>query len=198
MVQAEGVARCSTAERGAAGGEPEVVFRGVARARRRRAGKALEVMPVWSDPQEREISEAGGPSNRCGGPCSGAAPTRRPVACAAILGLALYGAFASPAAARPFNAQEPGYAPLEGGSITIRGSATAWTSRASSLTVPNPGGLGGELLVGVVTARLSGGGSITAPVGWTEVRRDSNIGGAALSQALYIRVVSAFEPSSSR
>src|SRR5215204_981527 len=116
------------------------------------------------------------------------------VACAAIAGAAFFGAIASPASARPFVADEPGYAPLDQGSIAIKGSATAWTSRASSLTVPNPGGVSGEVVVGVVTARLSGSGSITAPFGWTEVRRDSNIGGAALSQALYTKVVSDFEP----
>ena len=161
------------------------MFRGVARARRRRAGKAWRSCLSGVTPERGEIRELRSTFEPMGGPCWGAAlhaPSES--ACAAILGLALYGAFASPAAARPFYAEEPGYAPLEGGSITIRGSATAWTSRASSLTVPNPGGLGGELLVGVVTARLSGGGSITAPVGWIEVRRDSNIGGAALSQAL--------------
>jgi hypothetical protein len=39
-----------------------------------------------------------------------------------------------------------------------------------------------------VTARLSPGGSITGPAGWTLIRRDSNIGGAALSQVLYFMV----------
>src|SRR5436190_17725119 len=106
-------------------------------------------------------------------------------------------ASASPAQARVYLAEEQELAPPpSGGSIVLKSSATAWTSRASSLTVPQPGGVERDVLIGVVTARLSGSGSISAPLGWTLVRRENNIGGTALSQALYFKVRSAFEPSS--
>ena len=51
-------------------------------------------------------------------------------------------------------------------------------------------------MIAVVTARLSGSEAITSPAGWTRVRRDSNIGGAALSQVLQYKVAGAFEPDS--
>ena len=113
-----------------------------------------------------------------------------------LIAAALFAASASPAAGRVFLAEESGLFPADEGSITVKGSSTARTSRASSLTVAHPGGVQGDVLVGVVTVRLSASGSIVGPAGWTLVRRDSNIGGAALSQALYLKVVSAFEPSS--
>src|SRR5262245_21876321 len=120
------------------------------------------------------------------------------IACIALVAGALFATSASPALGRVFLQDEEGYVPPpnSGGSIVLKGSATAWTSRASSLTVPHPGGAEGDVLIGVVTARLSAGGSVTPPLGWSLVRRDSNIGGAALSQALYLRVLTAFEPSS--
>ena len=127
----------------------------------------------------------------------GSRPRLRFAARIALIGTALFAVSAGPAFGRVFVVDEPGFVPSAGeGSITVKGSATARTSRASSLTVVQPGGMQGDFLVAVVTARLSPGGSITGPQGWTFVRRDSNIGGAALSQALYVKVVSAFEPSS--
>ena len=115
----------------------------------------------------------------------------------ALIAAALFAASASPAAARVLLVEENGFAPPGNeGSIAVKGSSTARTSRASSLTVAHPGGMEGDVVVGVVTARLSASGSIVGPSGWTLIRRDSNIGGAALSQALYFKVVSAFEPSS--
>src|SRR5262249_50712274 len=114
-----------------------------------------------------------------------------------LIGTALFVLSAGPAFGRVFVREEPGFVPSAGeGSITVKASSTARTSRATSLTVAQPGGMVGDVLIGVVTARLGPGGSITGPLGWTLVRRDSNIGGAALSQALYAKVISGFEPSS--
>ena len=66
------------------------------------------------------------------------------------------------------------------------------------LTIAQPPLVAGDVMVAVITPRLSGGGAIGAPAGWTRVRRDSNIGGASLSQALYVKVATMFEPPSYR
>src|SRR5215216_1091733 len=83
-----------------------------------------------------------------------------------------------------------------GGRFVLQGTTTARVSKGRSITIPQPPGGAGDLMIASVTARLSGGGSITAPVGWTTVRLDSNIGGTALSQMLLYKAVTEFEPSS--
>ena len=114
-------------------------------------------------------------------------------ACVAFLVAAvLAGAFASPAEgvrrpkSRVFNAVKAklknGGQPLPQtatrGTFVLRGSSTARTSRARSLTIDRPVALPGDVMIAVVSARLSGSEAITSPAGWTLVRRDSNIGGA--------------------
>ena len=50
-------------------------------------------------------------------------------------------------------------------------------------------------MLAVVTVRLSGSETITAPFGWTLIRRDGSTSGAALSQVLLFRVATALEPA---
>src|SRR4029453_13973714 len=126
----------------------------------------------------------------------GSRPRHKFAARIALIGTALFVVSARPAFG-VFVADEPEFGPSAGGgSITVKASATARTSRASSLTVAQPGGLVGDGLIGVGTGRLRPGGPPPPPRGGARVRRDSNIGGAALSQALYVKVVAGFEPSS--
>jgi hypothetical protein len=132
-------------------------------------------------------------------------------ACIAFLVAAvLAGAFASPAdgvrrpKSRVFSAikamLKDGVHPLPQratrGTFILRGSSTGRTSRARSLTIDRPVALPGDVMIVVVTARLSGSDAITSPTGWIRVRRDSNIGGAALSQVLQYKVAGVFEPDS--
>ena len=91
-----------------------------------------------------------------------------------------HGAFASPACCSTLQRRRAGYAPLEGGSITIRGSATAGRSRVSRDGAES-GGLGGESLRG--SSPHASRVAVREPPGrLDQARRDSNIGGAALSQ----------------
>ena len=63
------------------------------------------------------------------------------------------------------------------------------SGKSASLTITRPAGVQpGDVMLAGVTARLSSSGRITAPNGWTQIRRDSNIGGTALTQALYYKV----------
>ena len=84
------------------------------------------------------------------------------------------------------------------GTFTFVGRTTARTSsKSSSLTIARPSGVvGGHVMIAALTPRLSPSGTITAPLGWTLIRRDKNIGGTSLSQALFYKVVSTLEPSS--
>jgi chitodextrinase len=79
--------------------------------------------------------------------------------------------------------------------------STATAAAASaSVTVSRPAGLvAGDVLVASVTARATASSPITAPTGWTQVRRDAcaGSGGVELAQALYVHVASPSEPSSS-
>jgi hypothetical protein len=81
--------------------------------------------------------------------------------------------------------------------ITWRSTLSSATdSRSSSLTVGQPEGVvAGDLMLAAITARHSG--SITAPAGWTLIRRDSNSSGSTLTQALYYKVVDAADNGSS-
>jgi hypothetical protein len=55
----------------------------------------------------------------------------------------------------------------------------------------------GHVLVAAVDVRLTGGyARITAPSGWSLVRRDSSTTGASLTQAVYVKVAGSSEPAS--
>ncbi len=84
---------------------------------------------------------------------------------------------------------------------TLRGSSSAASSAPTTvLTIARPAGvMAGDVLVAHVTARLSTSGRITAPDGWTLVRRDVNVVPyASLTQEVYVRVAGSSEPSSFR
>jgi hypothetical protein len=77
-------------------------------------------------------------------------------------------------------------------------TATA-ASPSAAVTVSRPAGLvAGDVLVASVSARAAATTPITAPAGWTQVRRDacSGSGGVLLTQALFVRVASPSEPPS--
>jgi Fibronectin type III domain len=79
------------------------------------------------------------------------------------------------------------------------GTATA-AAASNTATVSRPAGLvAGDVLVASVTARASAATPVTAPVGWTPVRRDAcaGSGGVELTQALFVRVASPSEPPTS-
>jgi Right handed beta helix region len=82
--------------------------------------------------------------------------------------------------------------------ITVFGVATARTSGSTSLTVPRPQGTApGALLFAAVNTRLGASQTITAPAGWTLVRRTTNsASGTSMSQATYFHVAGTTEPSS--
>ncbi|MGH3073081.1 MAG: fibronectin type III domain-containing protein [Gaiellaceae bacterium] len=79
------------------------------------------------------------------------------------------------------------------------GAQTA-TSTSSTVTVNRPAGVAaGDVLVGTVTSRVGAAVTISAPSGWTFVRRDTCVLPATqLTQALYYRVASSAEPASAR
>ena len=52
------------------------------------------------------------------------------------------------------------------GTIVVRDSTTARTTKARSLTIDRPVTVPGDVMVAVVTARPSGGETITSPSGW--------------------------------
>src|SRR5262245_56669595 len=61
--------------------------------------------------------------------------------------------------------------------------------KSSSMSLMKPGGVvPGDVMLAGVTARLASNARILAPNGWTLIRRDSNVGGTALTQALYYKV----------
>jgi hypothetical protein len=80
--------------------------------------------------------------------------------------------------------------------ITLRTTATsAATSGAASLTINRPGAVvAGDFLLALVNARGGTSRVITAPAGWTLVRRDNN--GTSVAQAVYRKVATASEPLS--
>ena len=84
---------------------------------------------------------------------------------------------------------------------TLRGSSSAASSAPTTvLTIARPAGVAaGDVLVAHVTARLSTSGRITAPDGWTLVRRDVNVAPyASLTQEAYVKVAGSSEPASFR
>ena len=109
-----------------------------------------------------------------------------------IVGVLAVGAAAAAAATLPAN----GLA-----AIALRSSSSAATAAPGrSLTLARPGGTTvGDVLVAGVVGRVSSRGTVTPPSGWTVVRTDTNVSPyASLTQALYVRVVGANEPSSYR
>ena len=77
------------------------------------------------------------------------------------------------------------------------GAQTA-TSATTSITVTRPAGVvAGDVLVGTLTSRIGAAVTISAPAGWTLVRRDACLlPGTQMTQALYYRVASSSEPAS--
>src|SRR4249919_2971788 len=71
------------------------------------------------------------------------------------------------------------------------GAVVTATSFGAGVTVPRPSTTAnGDVLVAAVHARLSGNVTITAPSGWTLIRRDSNAPDyRSLTQAVYYKVV---------
>ncbi len=71
------------------------------------------------------------------------------------------------------------------------------TSAGSSLTLQRPSGVSaGDAMVAVVAARFDDSKSMSAPAGWSQVRRDSNSDGASLTQVVFVRVATSSEPGS--
>jgi hypothetical protein len=109
-----------------------------------------------------------------------------------LFALVFAGASASPATAKM--TLDPGEAADSGGgapgtTVFVRSASTAATSsKSTSLIVARPLVVGGDVMVAGISTRLSPSETITPPLGWTLIRRDANIGGSALSQALYVRV----------
>jgi chitodextrinase len=79
------------------------------------------------------------------------------------------------------------------------GSQTA-TTTTSAVTVGKPAGtIAGDVLVATIAARVGAAVTITAPTGWTFVRRETCVLPATqMTQALYVRTASASEPATSR
>ena len=88
--------------------------------------------------------------------------------------------------------------PGPGGSITERSIASGSTSAASSqVTIPVPAGaVANDVMVAQVTVRGGSGTTLTAPAGWSLVRRDNDSGGQ-IAEGIYVHVVTATaEPAS--
>jgi len=69
---------------------------------------------------------------------------------------------------------------------------------SNTLTIGKPSGVAaGTTLLAVVNVRLTGTyAGMTAPSGWTFVRRDQSTSGDKLTQAVYVRVAGSSEPAS--
>src|SRR5918912_2548109 len=92
-----------------------------------------------------------------------------------------------------------GSTPAFGAGATLMTVSSSTTSSASnSVSIAKPAGVAaGDLLLAAVDVRASGSVAISAPVGWSLIRRDSNSPGyAALSEALYYRIAGSTEPAS--
>jgi N,N-dimethylformamidase beta subunit-like, C-terminal len=78
--------------------------------------------------------------------------------------------------------------------IGLRGASTAGTSgSANRLSIGAPAGVAiGDVMVAQIAVRGGAATSITAPSGWTLVRRDDQ--GAAIAQAVYSHAVPGFPP----
>ena len=81
--------------------------------------------------------------------------------------------------------------------ITLRAAATSASNGggSASLTINRPGAaVAGDFLLALVNARGGTSRVVTAPAGWTLVRRDNN--GTTLAQAVYRKVATGSEPLS--
>ena len=88
--------------------------------------------------------------------------------------------------------------PGPGGTIALRSVATGSTSAASSLvTIPVPAGVvANDVMIAQVTVRGGAGTTLTAPAGWSLVRRDNDSGGQ-IADGIYVHIVTAAsEPAS--
>ena len=89
-------------------------------------------------------------------------------------------------------------APAGGAAPSLVGSTSAWADPSSVLTISKPGGVtAGTTLLAVVNVRLTGiYARVSAPAGWTLVRRDQSTSGDKLTQEVYVRVAGSSEPTS--
>jgi hypothetical protein len=88
--------------------------------------------------------------------------------------------------------------PGSGGPITVRSTAIGSTSGGSSqVTIPVPAGvLAHDVMIAQVTVRGGAATTLTAPAGWSLVRRDNDSSGQ-IAEGIYVRVVTAAaEPAS--
>ncbi|HVL96839.1 MAG TPA: right-handed parallel beta-helix repeat-containing protein [Solirubrobacteraceae bacterium] len=82
---------------------------------------------------------------------------------------------------------------------TLRSVSSAKSASASALTIPAPAGtLAGDVLVAALDVRVDRSVTLTAPDGWSLVRRDSAKGSALMTQAVYVKTAGAFEPTGYR
>jgi hypothetical protein len=82
--------------------------------------------------------------------------------------------------------------PAAPAAITLRGSSTGTNTAVSTLVLPKPASTqAGDVLIASLDAR--GAPSVTAPAGWTLVRKDVN--GTAMVKATYWHVAGAAEPA---
>ncbi len=84
-------------------------------------------------------------------------------------------------------------------SPSLRSASSAQSAGSSSVTVSRPAGTSaGDVLVAAVTARVDAATAVSAPSGWTLVRRDDCSGSAqtVLAQSVYYRVAGGSEPAS--
>ena len=88
-----------------------------------------------------------------------------------------------------------GSAATVGGGIVFRSASVAGGGVGSSLVVSSPSGARtGDVLVAVID--VMGAPAVTGPPGWSRVRGDVSPASTRLEQVLFVRVVSAVEPSS--
>ena len=86
--------------------------------------------------------------------------------------------------------------PGPGGSIAVRGIATGSTSAASDhVTISVPAGvLANDVMVAQMAVRGGSSTALSAPAGWTQIRRDSDTTGQ-VTEGLYYHVVTGAEPA---
>src|SRR6185437_11052600 len=87
--------------------------------------------------------------------------------------------------------------PGPGGSIAVRGIATGSTSAASDhVTISVPAGvLANDVMVAQMAVRGGSSTALSAPAGWTQIRRDSDTT-SQITEGLYYHVVTGVEPAS--
>ena len=86
--------------------------------------------------------------------------------------------------------------PGPGGSIAVRGIATGSTSAASDhVTISVPAGvLANDVMVAQMAVRGGSSTALSAPAGWTQIRRDSDTT-SQVTEGLYYHVVTGAEPA---